>query len=246
MKKLLSIALLLTAVALSAQATVVDHDKVFNAYLKGDFKTWGAEVNKYVATPGLTFQDKCEIANYLYGYIGAMVETKGRAEECERLIKHFDAYIAEMLKHQNTKAMGLLYQAASYGMKAKLHRSKLATYGMKTLSSLDDALEADPDNPIAIGFKGNTKYYAPAIFGGNKKKALAYYIKGVNILARNCPKLYRWNYRAMQLCVVEAYIGTGEKEKAKQYYERVMREEPGFTYLKRCYESGNFGGHNEE
>lgn len=238
-------ALLLALMASAAMAGVADHDKIFNAYLRGDLKTWGAEVNKYVATPNLTFQDKCEIANYLYGYIGAIVDTKGRAEECERLLKHFDAYIAEMLKHESTKSMGYVFQAGSYGMKAKLHRSKLASYGIKALNSLDDALKADPNNPIAIGLKGNTKYYAPGIFGGNKNKAIGFFIKGVNILAKDCPKLYRWNYRAMQLCVVEAYLGTNQKDKAKQYYERVMREEPSFVYLKRCYESGNFGNHSE-
>lgn len=230
----------------SAQAGVVDHDKMFEAYLKGDLQTWKSELTKYTSTKNLTFDDKCEIANYLYGYIGFIVDGKGKKDEVEGWLKIFDSYIELMIKNSKTESMGHLYKAGSAGMKAKLYKGKLVSYGVNTLKELDKALEVDPNNPIAIGLKGNTKFYAPGILGGSKTKALSYYAKAIKMLQANCPKVYRWNLWALKLCVVEAYVGLGEDEKAKNYYEQVMRAEPRFTLLKRSYESGNFGNHVSE
>lgn len=245
MKKIVLLIVMMLALV-SAQAGIVDHDKMFEAYLKGDLQTWKTELVKYTSSKSLTFNDKCEIANYLYGYIGFIVDGKGKKTEVEGWLKIFDAYIELMIANPKTESMGHLYKAGSAGMKAKLYNGKLVSYGVTTLKELDKALEVDPNNPIAIGLKGNTKYYAPAILGGSKTKALNYYSKAIKMLQANCPKVYRWNFWALKLCVVEAYVGLGEDEKAENYYNQVMKAEPRFTLLKRSYESGNFGNHVSE
>lgn len=245
MKKVVLL-IVMTFMLVSAQAGVVDHDKMFEAYLKGDLQTWKTELTKYTSNKNLTFNDKCEIANYLYGYIGFIVDGKGKKEEVEGWLKIFDSYIDLMIKNPKTESMGHLYKAGSSGMKAKLYKGKLVSYGVTTLKELDKALELDPNNPLAVGLKGNSKYYAPGILGGSKTKALTYYSKAIKMLQANCPKVYRWNFWALKLCVVEAYVGLGEDEKAKNYYDQVMKAEPRFTLLKRSYESGNFGNHESE
>ncbi|MCQ2332376.1 MAG: hypothetical protein MJZ95_04125 [Paludibacteraceae bacterium] len=235
---------LMTVVVLSMtlNAGVVDHDKMFNAYLKGDLATWKKELSSYVANPSLTFQDKCDVANYLYGYIGFILDSGAKKAELEKWMTYLDSYIEEMMKHKSTKSMAHLYKAGSYAFKAKTYK-KIVSYGIKSVGELDEALEEDPNNAIAIGLKGNVKFYAPAIVGGNKKKALEFYVKAVNILSKKCPQTYQWNYWALKLCIVEAYVGLGEKDKAEAYYKQVMKAKPDFLLLKKSYESGNFGNH---
>ena len=235
---------LMTVVVLSMtlNAGVVDHDKMFNAYLKGDLATWKKELSSYVANPSLTFQDKCDVANYLYGYIGFILDSGAKKAELEKWMTYLDSYIEEMMKHKSTKSMAHLYKAGSYAFKAKTYK-KIVSYGIKSVGELDEALEEDPNNAIAIGLKGNVKFYAPAIVGGNKKKALEFYVKAVNILSKKCPLAYQWNYWALKLCIVEAYVGLGEKDKAEAYYKQVMKAKPDFLLLKKSYESGNFGNH---
>lgn len=228
--------------SLTLNAGVVDHEKMFNAYLKGDLATWEKELSEYVVNPNLTFQDKCDIANYLYGYIGFILDSGAKKTEIEKWMKYLDAYVDEMMKHKSTISMAHLYKAGSYAFKAKTY-NKIVSYGIKSVGELDDALEEDPNNAIAIGLKGNVKFYAPAIVGGNKKKALEFYIRAVNLLSKKCPDVYKWNYWALKLCIVEAYTGLGEKEKAEAYYKQVMKAKPDFLLLKKSYESGNYGNH---
>lgn len=239
MKKTL-IALLLFLSCLALNAGVVDHDKMFNAYLKGDLATWHNELLKYVKNPNLTFADRRDIANYLYGYLGFISEDKSKKSTAHYFMTFFEKYYTEMINSANYKSMGYLYKAGACGIKSKVDGNVLGN-GVKSLSALDDALDADPNNPLAIGFRGNVKFYAPKALGGDKKKALNYFFKAINILSVNTPKVYRWNYRALQLCVVEAYMQLGEKEKAEAYYNKVMKEVPNFARLKNGYESGNFG-----
>ncbi len=245
MKKVVLLALLLV-MGLAAEAGVVNHDKMFAAYLKGDLATWKSELTCYVASDNLTFEDKCDIANYLYGYIGFILDSGAKQAELEGWFKYLDSYVEEMLKHEETKSMGHLYKAGAYAFKAKSYKGKLVSYGVKSLSELEEALKINPNNPIAIGLKGNVKFYAPKMLGGNKEKALGYYLKAVKLLTGQCPKVYKWNYWALKLCVVEAYVGLGQKEKAEAYYQATMKAQPGFTLLKKSYESGNFGNHVTE
>ena len=246
MKKTIILTLILFCQLSIVNSGVVDHDKMFDAYLKGDLKTWKTELTKYTTTKNLTFNDKCEIANYLYGYIGFIVDGSGKKEEVEHWLDIFDGYIELMLKNPKTESMGHVYKAGASGMRGKVNKAKLISCGITTIKEVDKALDVDETNPIAIGLKATTKLYAPAMLGRDRKKAVTLFMKAIKSLQANCPKVYRWNYRAMQLCVVEAYVEMGETEKAKAYYEKVMKEVPGFTLLKKSYETGNFGNHDSE
>ncbi|MBQ0082520.1 MAG: hypothetical protein MJ001_01075 [Paludibacteraceae bacterium] len=241
MKKLtLALLLALALTSMNVTAGVVDHDKMFDAYLNGDLATWHNELLKYVKNPNLTFSDRCDIANYLYGYIGFIADDKSKKKTARYFMTFFERYYEEMIKSPNYKSMGYLYKAGAYGMKSKIDGSVISN-GTKSLSALSDAEDADPKNPLAIGLRGNVKFYAPGILGGDKKKAINYFLKAIKILSVNTPKVYRWNYRALQLCVVEAYVQLGEKEKAEAYYQKVMKEVPNFKRLELAYETGEFG-----
>ena len=239
MKKVI-LFLLLAVVSFAANAGIVDHDKMYNAYLQGDLKTWHDELLKYVKNNNTSFTDRREIANYLYGYIGFISEDKSKKSTCEYFMKFFERYYEEMIKSPNHKALGLAYKAAAYGMKSKYEGNTLIN-GPKTISYLNDAEKADSKNPIVIGFRGTTKLYAPAILGGDKKKALSYFLKAVKILGDNTPTVFRWNYRALQLCIVETYLALGQETKADEWYKKIMAEEPKFKRLEIGYELGNFG-----
>lgn len=240
MKKFIFSLALILSFSVTTTAGVVDHDKMFNAYLQGNLAIWHNELLKYVKNPNLTFTDRCEIANYLYGYIGFIAEDKSKKNTARYFMTFFQRYYEEMIKSANYKSLGYLYKAGAYGMKSKIDGNVISN-GTKSLSALSDAEDADPNNALAIGLRGNVKFYAPGILGGDKKKALNYFFKAIKILSVNTPKVFRWNYRALQLCVVEAYVQLGEKEKAEAYYKKVMKEEPDFLRLKKAYESGDFG-----
>ena len=238
MRRVLTIILLMLCIGV--RAGVVDHDLMYEAYLKGDMTTWHNELLKYVREPDITFADRREIANYLYGYLGFIADDKSKKSTAQYFMRFFEQYYEEMIKSPNYKSMGLLYKAGACGVKSKVEGNVVGN-GLKTLSYLSQAEKADANNALAIGLRGNTKFYAPKTLGGDKSKAVNYFLKAIKILSSSNSKVYRWNMRALQFCVVEAYVALGEEEKAEAYYEKVMREVPGFKRLEVAYATGDFG-----
>ena len=55
----------------------VDHQKMFDAYLKGDLSVWGEMLKeKQKNIQSLSEQELAEVINYQYGYIPWCLETK--------------------------------------------------------------------------------------------------------------------------------------------------------------------------
>lgn len=72
--------------------------------------------------------------------------------------------------------MSEIYVLQAYLYQAKIFLNKsipnVISCGSKTNKFLEKAIETNPNNPRAYYQQGMMLYYAPAIFGGSKKKAL--------------------------------------------------------------------------
>ena len=224
-KTILSTLLLLTT--LKASCGVVNHDIMFQAYLDNDMKRWGTEIQKYIAQPNLTINDKIDISNYLYGYIAAILETENK-NVIESLLKIWNNYLDEIETAKGNRADVHVYRAAIATYKFKLNPF-LLTQASRSLNELDKALNTDPNNFLALQLKGNVKFYMP----GNKKESIVWFERALQHL--DTAALYRWNQCAITLCLAQAYEKTGNPQKAVKIRETILKQYPNFTYMHDDY-----------
>jgi hypothetical protein len=66
-----------------------------------------------------------------------------------------------------------------------VNKSKAIFLGSESSANINKTCELDPNNIQAIIDKGNRLYYATSAYGGDKKEALKYYLKGIKLIEKN-------------------------------------------------------------
>lgn len=233
MRKITSI-LSISLLCIITKAGVVDHDVMFKAYLANDMNRWGDELTKYTHTKNLTATDKLDICNYLYGYAAVLMD-KGDDETTEEWLKIMENYLNDLEKTNAPKSTLYVYRSSVLAFRSRMNKWKMISYANKSLDYLDKALEINSNDPLAVGLKGNVKFYVPALIGGSKKESIPYYERAIRLLKANPQKVYRWNLCAIELCLAQAYEKTGNKQKAIEQVNKIIEECPSFKYVRDTY-----------
>ena len=222
--------------ALKAMASVVDHDVMYQAYLDNDMKRWGIELQKYTSHDKLTIDDKINISNSLYGYIASLlVDIDKNKNEINHWLDLWDEYLDDIEASKGKRADIYVYRSSANAYKAKVKKGGMMVYGPRAMTELNKALNTDPNNPLAIGLKGNTKFYMPSFVGGDKQEAIAWYEKALLLMQTDTNPLYRWNRCAITLCLAQAYEKTGNKTKAIEICQAELQREPNFSFMRDTY-----------
>lgn len=230
------ISLIILLCSLRAFAGVVDHNVMYQAYLDNNMAKWGSELRKYTSQPNLSVEDKMEISNYLYGYIASLLaNVSENRQELNQWIDLWDDYLDEIEKAIGKRADIYVYRSSNNAYKAKVKSGGMMVYGPRSLSDLNRALNLDANNALANGLKGNTKFYMPTFVGGDKKEAIKWFEKALNLMANNTSVVYRWNRCAITLCLAQAYEKTGNKQKAIEICTAELQREPNFAYMRDVY-----------
>jgi tetratricopeptide (TPR) repeat protein len=173
-----------------------------------------------------------ELINYEYGYIGYCM---GVDKEDEAK-KYFSLAILniDVLEKAGYKISVInAYKSAFYGFRIGFNKLSAPFNGPRSLDYAKKSLEQDRDNYLAYVQYGNAQFYMPAAFGGSKKEAMEYFLKAKAILERNQPETQgNWNYLNVMTLIGQAYTALGDYNSAKSAYEKILRFEPGFTYVR--------------
>ena len=230
------IALIALLYSIRALSGVVDHNTMYQAYLDNNMSKWGTELKNYTTQPNLTIDDKIEISNYLYGYVAYLLaDIDTNKKEINLWLNLWDEYLNEIETSKGKRADIYVYRSAINAYKAKVKKGGMMIYGPRSLSELNNALNADPNNALANGLKGNTKFYMPSFVGGDKKEAIIWFEKALTLMANDNNLLYRWNRCAITLCLAQAYEKIGNKEKAIEICQTELQREPNFAYMHDIY-----------
>lgn len=219
---------------LSANASSLDYDRMYDAYLANDMDFWGKEIDR-VMQNNLTLDEKLAVMNFLYGYVPVIVKDDKKKKEAEHYIDLMDSLLTELECAGKAKATCKVYRVSMFASQIELNKWKLMTLGPKSLEYVDEALKLEPHNPLALGVKGNTLFYAPKALGGNKKESLHYMVEALEEFDKLNNPLYKWNRTGLQLCLAQAYDKLGEKQKAIDYCKKILSETPNFVYVRDVY-----------
>ena len=229
--KLISLLILLTC-TLAAFSETPYKRNIYSAFITHDMAKWENVIRTMESTNAIkTVDEKLELINYYYGYIGWCIGQKQSAK-AEKMIPRGEKLIQQVLSVSPKNATAYSFKGSFLGFKIGIDKCKAIFLGSESRNSINKALELDPQNVQAIIDKGNLLYYSPRFFGGDKKEALGYFLKGVKLMERNKETYQNWVYLNLLTMVASVYEKTDKLEDAKLTYEKIMRNEPDIKWVK--------------
>lgn len=205
---------------------------IYTAFITHDMAKWEGVIKTIEAANNTnTVDQKLELINYYYGYIGWLIGQK-KFKQAEKYIPKGEKLIHQVLVASPKNATAYSFKGSFLGFKIGIDKYKAIFLGTDSKNSINKALELEPQNVQAIIDKGNLLYYSPSIFGGDKHEALNYFIKGVKLLEKNKDTNQSWVYLNLLTIIASAYEDTNKLENAKLTYEKIIRSEPDIDWVK--------------
>ena len=156
----------------------------YDAYIQRDYVKWQKAVKYIEQNTNLSETENLqELIHCYYGLTSALIAKKMRNEAADA-IKKGESLVETLLKKEPNNPLALNYKGVFIGYEIALNKMKAFTLGKSGINYINKAFQADPNNPQILFDKGNSLYYPPKFFGGNKKEALKYYQKAINILEK--------------------------------------------------------------
>jgi len=205
---------------------------IYDAFIVRDMAKWESIVQSMEASRTVTTVDqKLELVGYYYGVIGYLIGKK-QYDHAEQLTNKGEALIEQVLKSSPKNATATSYKGSFTGFRVGIKKFKALLLIFDSKKYINRAVEMDPQNVQALIDKGNMYYYAPAMFGGDKKTALTYYLKAAGIMEQRNETSDNWVYLNTLTMIAFAYTKTDNPNAAKQMYTKIMRLEPNITWAK--------------
>ena len=209
-------------------------EQIYNAFIKGQMDLWEdhmkkMEENYYEST---NIQCLYDLTYTLYGYIAYCIiindKSKGRY-----YLNKARKYANTLLKYHSSQAEIYSLQGALYGFEIGLNPIKAIDFGIKSVKSINKAVELDKDNAKVLMELGNMKYYMPKILGGGLKKAIYYHEKAVFMFELGEYELdANWLYLLVLTNLGRWYSEAHELSKANDIYRKILDIEPNYLWVK--------------
>lgn len=204
---------------------------IYNAYIQGDMDAWLTVIRQMESQPPLTDAQKLDLISYYYGYTAYLIGND-RKKEARENIKTAEKLIDEMLKENSSFDVPLMaFKGSFIGYKLGLNKFKAITLGPESMKYIKRAYRKDPGNVQAIADMANMLYYAPDIFGGDKKEAVRLYKKAVSTLEQNNQWRHNWFYLNILVTLAQHYDSVKQPDEAREIYEKILNIEPGFRWV---------------
>lgn len=204
---------------------------IYSAFITHDMAKWEKEIGIMEATNSINSVDqKLELIDYYYGYIGWLIGQK-KYKQAEKMIPRAEALINQVIKVSQKNATAYSYKGSFLGFKVGIDKYKSIFLGPESKKDINKALALDPQNIQANIDKGNLLFYEPCLFGGDKKEALNYFLKGVKLMEMNKETNENWAYLNLLTIIADAYEKTDRLEEAKLTYEKIIRIEPEIKWV---------------
>ena len=205
---------------------------IYTAYINGSMQSWKQIMDEMDKNRSTQPDYILELVNYQYGYIAWCLDHE-KDNEAEKYLAMAGKNIEWLEGIGFNLSMINAYKAAFYGFRIGMAPIKSFYYGSKCVHCAQNAIDLDRENPYGYIQYGNTRYYTPAAFGGSKQEAIKYYVKAEMLMEKNPEQIKNdWNYLYLLTTIANAYIDTKQPEMARVYFEKILRVEPDYQWVK--------------
>ncbi len=206
-------------------------DPIYKAYSRGKMDVWyelmhSCEKN---INPN-SFEEQMELISYYYGYTAWLIGAE-KHDTAEDYIDKSEEIIDALLEESPENATLLAYKGAYIAFTIGISNFKAIYLGRKSVNNIDKALELDPENIQGNIEKGNSMYYCPSAFGGDKAEAIKYYVRAVKNFEKQGLVVNNWMYINTMTALGQAYEATDQIQLAKLCYEKIIRIFPNFMWV---------------
>ena len=224
--------LLVFLIFLSANARASYKSEIYAAYIYNNMANWKRTIDKMDGlknkSPNLIF----ELVNYQYGYIAWCIGNQ-KNDEAKKYLELAESYISILAKESENQSLVNSYKSAFYGYRIGLNKLLAPYIGGRSMECANFAIKQNKENPFGYIQYGNIQFYMPPVFGGSKRKALAYYIKAQEIMERDKADIVEnWNYLNLLIVIAQSYCYLKDYKASIYYLEKILKIEPDFGYVK--------------
>ncbi|MDP5169355.1 MAG: tetratricopeptide repeat protein [Bacteroidia bacterium] len=168
-----------------------------------------------------------------YGYLGYCIGTKATHINIDDRLDDLEDALDDLLDLKEDFPPAEAMMGAVIAMQIGMSPATAIYQGPRSSSYISDALEHGPNSPEAWVEKGNMRFHAPALFGGDMKEAIKCFAKAADLFAKN-PSIAsnNWLYLHALAWLGQAYEKEGQWANAKLAYQRALSVEPNFQWVK--------------
>ncbi|MBP5260377.1 MAG: hypothetical protein J6Z12_07110 [Paludibacteraceae bacterium] len=225
-QKLTTIVLLCGAIW--AQAA---HKDAYSAYIQQDIKSWQTQIDSIRQQPNRSKQQQEQLLDLEYGFVAwALSETNNQL--AQNYLDHSQNDLNNYAKAHGSKTRIQAYQSAFYAYEIKLHPARAARIGLRCISLAKSARRNQPDDYFAQIQYGNIQYFLPAVLGGSVAEAQTAYHQAEKIMERQGLSKHNWMYLNVLLMLADSYKQQGDYRMVQTYYEKILRCEPNFSWVR--------------
>lgn len=231
MKKVLTLCLLLSFLALNAQEY---KSEIYQAYMLEKMDHWRDLMTQMEqdfqknSDPVLLY----DLLEAEYGYTGWLVSVK-RKKEAEEILLSAKRHMVLLTELGQDDARMYSLKGAFYGFQIMLDPLKAPSLGKSSMEANEKAMELDPEEPQVWLEKANMDYYRPKVFGGSKKRAVPSYEKAVKLFESSSERSHgNWVYMNCLAALGNAYENTRKFSEAGRVYRKILELEPSFKWVR--------------
>ncbi len=207
-------------------------NSTYAAYLSGSMQLWERSIaqaqQQYEASQ--SSESRFDLAMAMYGGMSATMKDKDEDffdKYVDDAMDHLDELIDQEYRVADCKAI----QSGIYGFKIAYSPWKGMFLGPKSNSTIESALETDPNSPIVQKLYGNSKLFTPETWGGDKEKAVKAYEKALLLYKDQDGSQSDWMFLDTYAWLGQAYQAIDMKDKAKETYLASLEMEKDFNWV---------------
>lgn len=177
-------------------------------------------------------KDPWQKALALYGLLNGTMATQNE-KLFDKYLEDTFALLEELETQEVHKANALALRSSVYGFIMGYSPWKGMYYGPKSSAAIEQALKLTESSGIVWMVKGNSLFYTPETFGGNKIEAENALEKSVRQFELAGDTTNNWLYLNAMAALGKTYHANGKKAKAIDTYQKALLVEPGFNWVSK-------------
>ena len=207
------------------------NDAIYKAYSRGKMDKWYELMHTCEENVDQNnLEEQLELLSYYYGYTAWLIGAK-KNDTAEEYIEISEEIIDKLLEESPENATLMAYKGAYIAFTIGISNLKAIYLGPKSVKYINKSIELDPENIQGNIEKGNSMYYRPSVFGGDKNEAIEYYVKAVKSFEKQGLVVNNWMYINTMTALGQAYEATDQIQQAKLCYEKIIRIFPNFMWV---------------
>jgi tetratricopeptide (TPR) repeat protein len=205
---------------------------IYKAFITNNMALWRDVIDNMQLQKDQSNSLKLELINYQYGYIAWCIGNN-KSDEAEEYLTLAEEMLGELEEAGYNPSLIYSYHSAFYGYRIGLNLFLAPFIGQKSVDYAKLAIQSDDQNPYGYIQYGNSQYYMPAVFGGSKAVALDFFLRAEKLMEQNNMQIQEnWNYLNLLTIIAQAYVEVNNYSAADTYYQKILRIEPNFLWVK--------------